>query len=633
MLILNNISLSFKDRTLFDNLRISIDYREKVGLLGRNGSGKSTLLKVIAGQQYLDGGSVTYDKKKKIGYLPQELILRSSKSVLDETMTVFAEFLQLQDEALIIEDELSAGADDARAHQLVERYSILQEQLMHFDATAATTKADSILRGLGFSEKQRNQSVDSLSVGWKMRVVLAKLLLQDADFYLFDEPTNHLDLPAKEWFLSLLNDASFGYLLVSHDRYFLEKACEKIIEIERGVATTYKGNFASYLVQKEERQARLLAAYAQQQKEIARKKKTIERFRFKASKAAMVRSMSKELDNMERIEVEPMLPQVSFSFAPVTRAGNVVLTVKNVSHAFDGNVLFQNMSCTIMRGKKVALIAPNGMGKTTLFNLIAGTLPLQHGSVTFGHNVTTAYFEQDQTRVMNKDNTVLQEVFDACSRVPEERIRSFLGSFLFSGDETKKKIWQLSGGEKNRVAMVKVLLQNANMLLLDEPTNHLDLYAKDVLQQALQLYKGTILFVSHDHDFVQHVADTILELTPEGLHLYHGDYESYLYHKRVAQLSQQQDQLQRKRVESQKKNTKKDPNQQRQLKKQLGAIETQIKKLEAKRDAMGERLSGLTYGAHEYDEILAKLTAIDQELEQKNDEWEQIMQEYMAQED
>jgi len=632
MLILNNISLSFKDRTLFDNLRISVDYREKVGLLGRNGSGKSTLLKVIAGQQYLDGGSVTYDKKKKIGYLPQELILRSSKSVFDETMTVFAEFLQLQAEAQTIEEELSAGADDAVAHQLVERYSDMQEQLMHFDATAAKTKADGILRGLGFSEKQRNQSVDSLSVGWKMRVVLAKLLLQDADFYLFDEPTNHLDLPAKEWFLSLLKEASFGYLLVSHDRYFLEKACEKIIEIERGVATTYKGNFASYLVQKESRQTRLLAAHAQQQKEIERKKKTIERFRFKASKAAMVRSMIKELDNMERVEVEPTLPQVSFSFAPVTRAGNVVLTVQNVSHAFDGNVLFQNMSCTIMRGKKVALIAPNGMGKTTLFNIIAGKLPLQHGSITFGHNVTTAYFEQDQTRVMNKDNTVLQEVFDACSRVPEERIRSFLGSFLFSGDETKKKIWQLSGGEKNRVAMVKVLLQNANMLLLDEPTNHLDLYAKDVLQQALQMYKGTILFVSHDHDFVQHVADTILELTPNSLHLYNGDYESYLYHKRVAHLSHQQDQI-RKHVESQKKKTQKDPNQQRLLKKQLGTIETQIKKLEAKRDAMGERLSGLTYGANEYDELLAKLTAIDQDLEQKNDEWEQIMQEYIAQED
>ncbi len=628
MLILNNILLSFKDRTLFDNLRISIDYREKIGLLGRNGSGKSTLLKVIAGQQYLDGGSVTYDKKKKIGYLPQELILSSNKSVFDETMTVFAEFLQLQDEAHSIENELSEGADDLLANQLMERYSAIQEQLIQFDATAVNTKADTILRGLGFSEKQRNQTVDSLSVGWKMRVVLAKLLLQDADFYLFDEPTNHLDLPAKEWFLSLLKNASFGYLLVSHDRYFLEKACEKIIEIERGIATIYKGNFASYLVQKEERQERLRSAYAQQQKEIERKQKTIERFRFKASKAAMVRSMSRELNAMDRIEIESMLPKISFSFGPVTRAGNVVLTVKNVGHAFADNRLFQNMSCTIMRGKKVALIAPNGMGKTTLFNLIAGKISLQEGSITFGHNITTAYFEQDQTRVMNKDNTVLQEVLDACSKVPESRIRSFLGSFLFSGDETEKRIGQLSGGEKNRVAMVKVFLQNANMLLLDEPTNHLDLYAKDVLQQALQMYQGTILFVSHDHDFVQHVADTILELTPNGLHLYNGDYESYLYQKQVAQLSQQQDHLQK--AGASKKETGKDTHQQRQLKKQLGALESQIKKLEAKRDALGERLSTLTYGMQEYDEILAKLTAIDQELAQKNDEWEQIMQRYTA---
>ncbi len=630
MLILNNILLTFKDRTLFDNLRISIDYREKVGLLGRNGSGKSTLLKVIAGQQHLDGGSVTYDKKKKIGYLPQELILHSSKSVFDETMTVFASFLQLQDEAKNIEAELAVGADDETAHQLVDRYSTIQEKLSHFDAPAAKVKADAILHGLGFSEKQCAQVVDSLSVGWKMRVVLAKLLLQDADFYLFDEPTNHLDLPTKEWFLSLLQNASFGYLLVSHDRYFLQKACNKIIEIERGCATTYNGNFDSYLVQKESMQTRLLAAHKQQQKEIERKQKTIDRFRFKASKAAMVRSMMKELDQMERIEVEPTLPQVSFSFSPVTRAGNVVLTVEKVSHAFDGNILFKDMSCVIMRGKKVALIAPNGMGKTTLFNLIAGKLSLQHGSITFGHNVTTAYFEQDQTRVMHKDNTVLCEVLDACSRVPEQRIRSFLGSFLFSGDDVQKRIGQLSGGEKNRVAMVKVLLQNANMLLLDEPTNHLDIYAKEVLQQALCQYKGTILFVSHDHDFVQRVADTILELTPNGLHLYNGDYESYLYHKQVT-LSREQEQ--KKSVVLQKKKTGRDANQQRQFKKQLGAIEAYIKKLETKRDTMGERLSSLTYGMQEYDAILLKLAAIDTELTQKNDEWEQIMHKCIAQEE
>ncbi len=620
MLILNNLLLTFKDRTLFDNLRFSVDYHEKIGLLGRNGSGKSTLLKVIAGYQQLDSGSVTYDKKKKIGYLPQELILQSNKSVFDETMTVFSTFLHLQDEAHTIEQELEISTDPVRSSELIEQYSTIQEKLTHFDAAAAVTKADTILNGLGFSQKQRNQTVDSLSVGWKMRVVLAKLLLQDADFYLFDEPTNHLDLPAKEWFLSLLKDAQFGYLLVSHDRYFLEKACEKIIEIERGSTITYKGNFDSYLAQKQENQDRLLAAYTQQQKEISRKKETINKFRSKASKAAMVRSMIKELDKMEQIEIEPTLPKLSFSFNAVTRAGNVVLTLENVSHAFGTTELFKNLSCIIMRGKKVALIAPNGMGKTTLFNLIAGKLLLQHGSVEFGHNVTTAYFEQDQTRVMNKNHTVLQEVSDACSNVPEMRIRSFLGSFLFSGETVQKKIGQLSGGEKNRVAMVKVLLQNSNMLLLDEPTNHLDLHAKDVLQQALQQYKGTILFVSHDHDFIQHVADTILELTPTGLHLHNGDYESYLYHKQAAQQA-----IAKKKSTPHKKEPSENLNQQRHLKKQLNAIEVSIQKLETKRNALGERLSNLTYGTQEYTDTLSKLTAIDQRLAQKNNEWEQSM--------
>lgn len=630
MLILNDILLTFKDRTLFNKLSLSIDYHEKAGLIGRNGSGKSTLLNVIAGQQNLDSGLITYDKKKKIGYLPQELILSSYKSVFDETMMVFADYVQMQKEAHLIEQKLADGMDDVSAHQAMERYTSIQEQLVHFDFPVALTKAEAILRGLGFSEKQRTQSVDSLSVGWRMRVVLAKLLLQEADFYLFDEPTNHLDLPAKEWFLSLLNSASFGYLLVSHDRYFLEKACEKIIEIERGVATTYKGNFGAYLTQKEQQRERTLAAHAQQQKEIARKQQTIDRFRFKASKAAMVRSMIKELDAMERVEIERTLPQVSFSFAPAVRSGTVVLTLDKVSHTFDGNELFKNLSCTITRGKKVAIIAANGKGKTTLFNLITGKLPLQKGSITFGHKVTTAYFEQDQARVMNKDNSVLKEVLDACSSVPEQRARSFLGAFLFSGDETKKKISQLSGGEKNRVAMVKVLLQNANMLLLDEPTNHLDLYAKDVLKQALQQYDGTMLFVSHDHDFVQQVADTILELTPNGLYHYDGDYESYLYHKRMTESHQQQNEAQEHAVERPQKEFQKDGARHQKIQKQLGLLEHEIKKLEEKRDALGERLASLEYGTKAYDDLLAQFSSLDKELREKNHAWDECMQNYLV---
>lgn len=626
MPILNNLFLAFGDRVLFDSINVTIDYSEKIGLLGRNGSGKSTLLKIIADQQQADGGTVLYDKNKTIGYLPQELVLESKKSVFDEVMDVFASFLQEKQEIKDIEEKLAAGVDDTSAVVLTERYASLQEHCAHFDEIEASVKAKKILVGLGFSESQCNQSVDTLSVGWRMRVALAKLLLQEADFYLFDEPTNHLDLSTKEWFFSFLKDGDFGYLLVTHDKYFLEYACEKIAEIERGVITFYKGGFSSYCAQKEKRQEELLSAYKLQQKDIARKQETIERFRAKASKAAMVRSMVKDLAKMELVEIEPTMPTVHFSFGDVVRAGAIVLEVKKVSHTFDGTTLFSDVSCAIMRGKKVALIAPNGTGKTTLFNLIVGKLSLQHGSITMGHNVSPAYFQQDQTKVMHKDNTVLQEVLDACPQVSEAKIRSFLGSFLFSGDDVKKKIHQLSGGEKNRVAMVKILLQDSNFLLLDEPTNHLDIYAKEVLQQALQQYAGTILFVSHDHDFVQHVADTILDLTPNGLYLYEGDYESYLYQKKIILPSEQQEYKEHNHNQTvPKKNVMNDASSPYQLQKKLRALESKIQRLEKKQEELSKHLIGLSYQAMQYEKIMAQLKELDTEIKKFYSEWEQLL--------
>jgi ATP-binding cassette, subfamily F, member 3 len=630
-IIINDLCLSFGDRVIFNSINFSIDYSEKIGLLGRNGSGKSTLLKIIAGHDKPNSGSVSYDKKKTVRYLPQELVLESTKTVFNETLDVFSSFLRAKQEMHEIENRLETGVDDTTAASLTDRYAILQEHYAHFDENQALMKAERILKGLGFSEHQRNQSVDTLSVGWKMRVSLAKLLLQEADFYLFDEPTNHLDLTTKEWFFSFLKEGDFGYLLVTHDKYFLSHSCEKIVEIERSAITVYKGGFSSYLEQKEKRQEEVLAAYKLQQKEIARKQETINRFRAQATKAAMVQSMIKDLEKMERIEIESTMPTVHFSFADVVRAGKIVLEINKVCHSFDDTPLFNNASCNIMRGKKVALIAPNGTGKTTLFNLIVGNLALQHGTIILGHNVAPAYFQQDQTRVMNKNNSVLQEVLDACRHVPEAKIRSFLGAFLFSGDDVKKKIYQLSGGEKNRVAMVKVLLQDANLLLLDEPTNHLDIYAKEVLQQALQQYKGTILFVSHDHDFVQHVADTILELTPSGLYAYDGTYESYLYHRKLISNSTKEIEVIAQSTLSNKQS--KDFQcalRERQLKKQVRSLEEQIKKLEKKQEMLAQQLSEFAYGTNEYEKIISALTTIDTEIKSSYDEWEQIMKQMVV---
>ncbi len=615
IIMLRNISLSYGERTLFKDISVDFQERQKVGVVGRNGAGKSTLLKIIAGIEKPDEGSVSKEKNKTIAYMAQEMVLRSDKTIIDEAFTVFEKFTRLEAEQHQIEKELET--EPAHAEQLLERYTHIQEKLSHFDRADAEKQTEDILVGLGFKKEQFNGPVATLSVGWKMRLVLAKLLLQNADFYLFDEPTNHLDITAKEWFFDFLKRANFGFLLVTHDRYFLEKACDIIFELSHGKGTLYHGNYSYYVTQKEERNRVQQSAYNRQQREIAHKKATINRFRASASKAKMAQSMMKQLDRMERIEVEPAEPTISLSFPELTRPGKVILSVNNVSHTFDEEPLFKNAACEIGRGKKIALIAPNGTGKTTLFNLISGKLPLQDGTIEFGHNVTDALFEQDQTRALNAESTVFDEVQNNTKNVSDSAIRSFLGSFLFRGNDIEKKIKVLSGGEKNRVAMVKVLLQNANFLLLDEPTNHLDLFAKAVLLQALQRYPGTILFVSHDHNFIQELATDILELSPNGLYHYPGKYEEFLQDTQAAR-----DATKSTIVKEASKPIahKKDSASHKEFKK----IENRINKLEKELEKLLLALATLSYGTPEYTKNMEKISATKQKLEAAEKEWKQL---------
>lgn len=621
MLSVRNLSLSFPGKVIFDQVDFSVGYSQKVGIVGRNGAGKSTLLKVLSGSLKPDSGSITYNQKKAIAYLPQELVMQSDKTVIAEVRSVFDTFMQLQDEVVVLERELQAGASAQQAEKLIERYSAAQEQLAHFDPSEIATNIQEVLTGLGFTQERQNTLVTNLSVGWQMRVVLAKLLLTKADLYFFDEPTNHLDLPAKEWFIQFLRNASFGYLLVTHDRYFLQKACNSIIELERGKAITFTGNFDDYVTQKEQQQEKVQAAYVQQQKEIARKQATINRFRASASKAAMVQNMIKQLNAMEKIELEQTLPEVQFSFPEVVRAGRTALELANVSHAYGQHQIFNNVSFELARGKKAALIAPNGVGKTTLFNVIVGKLAPQIGSVTFGHNVSHAYFEQDQARVLNEKNSILDEVIYNCSHVPEVAIRSMLGAFLFPGDDVNKKIKMLSGGERNRVAMVKVLLQKANLLLLDEPTNHLDMFSKEVLLQALTQYQGTMLFVSHDHYFVEQLADQILALSAHGLHVYDGDYESYLYFK---QQQEQHHETQRS-YKTGKQCEKNVAVQGKQNAKEVRKLERTISKLESQQEELHTKLAQLRYGSDEYTNIMQQLNQVQKELLAVEQQWEALL--------
>ncbi len=619
MIHIQDASLSFGPQMLFSDISLTIGQNQRVGVLGRNGTGKSTLLKIIAGQARFDEGTVTLDRHKKIAYMPQEMVILSTKTVFDEALSVFEASVAIEKEKKMLEEKLADGTDTG---DLLERYAALQEQNSSFDMAQAQARTEKILKGLGFSLAQYAAPVAELSVGWKMRLVLAKLLLEQADFYLFDEPTNHLDLPAKEWFFDFLKEGRFGFLLVSHDRHYLEQACDYILALESGKAIFFRGNLSDYLKVREQQLEVLHSAYTKQQKDIARKQATIDRFRASASKAKMAQSMIKQLDKIERIEIEPMLPTISLTFPPTTRPGNTVLSVQNVEHSFEGRILFKNVNGTVQRGERVALVAPNGTGKTTLFNLVTGKLKLAQGTIQFGTNVQYAIFEQDQMRALNANNTVYEEVLHAIPDATEAAIRTFLGCFLFSGDTIHKKISVLSGGERNRVAMVKVLLQKANFLLLDEPTNHLDLYAKDVLLQALKAYQGTILFVSHDHSFLQGIATCIWELTPQGIHAYPGTYESYLYAKKALEQGNEPKATSIPKLQAQAPKTSKDSYN---LRKEIASTESKISRLEGEILKLNNVFGQQKYGSAAWDEASEKLDATKKQLSELTAHWESLI--------
>lgn len=612
MILARNLRLSFGNQTVFDNISFTLQGHERIGLFGLNGSGKSTLLKVIAGQHKLDGGKVTITNDATVAYLPQEVTLQSDKSIIEETLSTFHTMIALQKQLIDLEANLARNSHDV---ETIEAYANVCEQLALLNPEQKRASAERMLVGLGFDQDKLNNPVQELSVGWKMRIVLAKLLLQNADFYLFDEPTNHLDIVTKEWFLKFLKQASFGFLLVCHEKRFLNVLCSEIMELERGHATMYSGGYDDYVTQKEENLARLTAAHTNQQREIKQMKETINRFRASANKAAMAQSMLKKLEKIELIELPPSAKSMNFSFPPLERSGRTVLTVKNVSQTFDDKLIFKNASFEIERGQKVAIVAANGVGKTTLLNIISGRLPLQTGTVEFGHGVTSALFDQDQTASLAMQRTVFENACnDAPPKTTEPQIRALLGAFLFSGPLVNKKAQVLSGGERNRLGMVRVLLKNANLLLLDEPTNHLDIPSKDLLLKALQTYEGTILFVSHDQDFVNKLATHIIELTPQGTALYHGNYDEFIYQKELATPKISEPQVKQKKETVAITDPEEKKKAARTLEKRIASCEKEITKVE-------QSFENLEYGEPSFDRALKALQTLQQEHADLMTEW------------
>ncbi len=627
MIQIRNASLEFGNQTLFDEINLTISETDRIGLIGLNGSGKSTLLKAIAGQLRLDSGIITIIGSKKFAYLPQQVVLESNKSILDEGYAAHKEIWPLEHERRILEQRINNNdlPEDAQAGA---RLAEVTEQLHDLDAHQAFVETKKTLNGLGFTDKQLTEPVSTLSVGWKMRLVLCKLLLQKADFYLFDEPTNHLDIVAKDWFLSFLEEASFGYLLVCHERYFLNKVCSEIIELEFGKAIRFQGDYTDYEVQKEHNLQELVQKAKLQQKEISRKKATIQRFRAKANKAKMAKSMEKALNKIDLIELPPSAKRINVNLpSPTQRSGKTVLTIKQVAHTFDNKKIFENASFTIHRGQRVALIAANGVGKTTLFNIITGHYPVQTGMIEFGHNVDHTIFHQDQDKWLNKKNTILDEVMaTAPAHKTPEQARTLLGCFLFSGQDIKKKISVLSGGEKNRVSMVKVLLQDANFLLLDEPTNHLDIPSKDILLKALNGYQGTLLFVSHDHDFIDQLANHVIALDTNGTKAYHGNYTDYK--NQIAAFSNKSNIAEGFRVantSSAKTKPTKGHGELYQLRKTAGKFERKIAQLEKNIEKAQHVFLDLEYGTQAFEIQNKELQDLQSQLEATFSEWETIV--------
>ena len=467
-----------------------------------------------------------------------------------------------------------------------------------------------------------------------MRLVLAKLLLQDADFYLFDEPTNHLDIFAKEWFLQFLKNSDRGFLIVCHERYFLDQLCTTVLELDQGKGRMFKGNYSSYERQKAEQKEQTLSAYTRQQKEIEQKKATIERFRASATKARMAQSMIKSLDKIDVIKIESEARTVKFSFKDIKQSGREVLKVDNLSQSFENKKIFEKVSFRIEKAEKIAVIAANGVGKTTLFNTIIDKYKPKTGNVTFGYNVEHAVFDQDQLLVLDMNKTILQEIEEAAPHQSTQVIRSTLGAFLFGNNDITKKIGVLSGGERSRVSMVRVLLKNPNFMLLDEPTNHLDIQSKEVLLQALKDYTGTLLFVSHDYDFINQLSSRVLELTATGIHSYQGNYESYIEQKKASQKPEEataqatENSLNKTSVPTAAKpkeavSSKTRSNKELYEWKKAGSrLESKVERTQKEITQLTAELEKETFGSDTHSEIYKRITELEKKYKTAYAEWD-----------
>jgi len=548
MLRLEKISKIYPTGEVLKDVTWEVKTGDRIGLVGVNGAGKSTQLKIIMGEVEPTAGEIIRPTSLHIGYLTQEFEVDPRRTVREEFWTVFQEANQVHHQLIEIPQRMEK-ADPEELDRLIHQLDRLQRQFEALDGYGLEARIEKILPEMGFTIDDGDRLVSSFSGGWQMRMSLGKILLQTPDILLLDEPTNHLDLETIEWLEKFLKDLTTPMVIVSHDREFLDRLCTKIVETERGVSTTYLGNYSAYLQQKYEQQSAQLSAYERQQKELEKQQVFVDRFRASATRSTQAKSREKQLEKVEKIEAPIAdVRTLKFQFPPAVRSGREVVTIKNLVHIYDDKILFLGANLEIERGDRVAFLGPNGAGKSTLLRLIVGLEAPTEGSIKIGkHNVIPSYFEQNQAEALDLTKTVLNTIHDEVPDWKDVEVRSLLGRFLFSGETVLKKVESLSGGEKARLALAKMLLAPANLLILDEPTNHLDIPAKEMLESALKVYEGTVLIVSHDRYFISQVANKIVEIREGELIAYAGDYHYYL-----EKLDEEKQKAEQKRIEAEK---------------------------------------------------------------------------------
>ncbi len=626
----SNVTKSFGIDQILDNINFTIQAGEKIGLIGLNGTGKSTLFNIISDKLSRDSGEIYIAKGYKIGHLRQDTQIESKNTIFEEAMQIFQYLIDMEKELRNLETAISEeGHKDSsdKLEELMDRYSHLLDEFTNQNGYGYKSEIRGILKGLGFSEDQFEQPVYQLSGGQKSRVALAKLLLQKPDILLLDEPTNHLDIQAINWLEKYIKEYKGSVLLISHDRYFLDAVIEKIFYLENMSLKTYNGNYTTFMIKRKKERELQAKKFEAQQKEIDRQKEIISRFMSYGGKRYIRQAQSRQkmLDKMKKMDKPISLDKkAKIRFEPKVKSGNDVLKVENLKKCFGDFQLFDNLDLKIFKGERTALIGPNGIGKSTLFKILMNKITDYEGNFEIGHHVNIAYYEQEQAN-LNPENTIVDEIWDENPQLDHQQIRTYLAQFLFLGDDIFKEIGDLSGGEKSRIALLKLMLSKANLLLMDEPTNHLDIDSKEVLEDALVNYDGTLFIISHDRYFLNKVANKILEFSNDGISEYLGNYNYYIEKKNELLYDEDENEpvITKTELKAIRKKEKEKKKQEKARKKEIEELEIKISETEEKITELEELMCQpeIYSDPEKSKEIHSENNTLKKKLEEMFDKW------------